>query len=171
LVLGLFGALAEFERGLIVERTQAGLAAARIRGQVGGRPPTLTPEKRAAIDTVRAAGDSPTHIARAPGVSERTIRAVPHMHPHVTTTDGPLIHGGDGQPSQWPVKEVNPLAPGLTTVAEPATPSSVCTFGDERQQRFEGLFRANFRAVASYLLARGDRDPAEEAPSRTFEVA
>lgn len=38
LVFGLFAALAEFERELIVERTHAGLKAARARGRVGGRP-------------------------------------------------------------------------------------------------------------------------------------
>ena len=38
LIFHIFGALAEFERNLIRERTQAGLAAARARGRVGGRP-------------------------------------------------------------------------------------------------------------------------------------
>lgn len=38
LVFGMFAALAEFERELIIERTQAGLAAARARGRKGGRP-------------------------------------------------------------------------------------------------------------------------------------
>lgn len=38
LVFGLFAALAEFERELIVERTHAGLKAARARGRLGGRP-------------------------------------------------------------------------------------------------------------------------------------
>lgn len=42
LVFYLFGALAEFERNLIRERTQAGLAAARARGRRGGRPRALT---------------------------------------------------------------------------------------------------------------------------------
>ncbi|MDR2723668.1 MAG: recombinase family protein, partial [Holosporaceae bacterium] len=38
LVFGLFAALAEFERELIIERTNAGLKAARARGRMGGRP-------------------------------------------------------------------------------------------------------------------------------------
>ena len=42
----MFGALAEFERDLIRERTRAGLAAARARGRKGGRPKLLTPERR-----------------------------------------------------------------------------------------------------------------------------
>ena len=42
LVFHLFGALAEFERSLIRERTRAGLAAARARGRQGGRPRKLT---------------------------------------------------------------------------------------------------------------------------------
>lgn len=46
LTFHLFGALAEFERQLIRERTQAGLAAARARGRLGGRPKSLNAEKR-----------------------------------------------------------------------------------------------------------------------------
>ena len=42
LIFHIFGALAEFERELIRERTQAGLKAARVRGRLGGRPPTLS---------------------------------------------------------------------------------------------------------------------------------
>jgi DNA invertase Pin-like site-specific DNA recombinase len=41
LIFHIFGALAEFERDLIKERTKAGLKAARIRGRLGGRPPLL----------------------------------------------------------------------------------------------------------------------------------
>lgn len=46
LTFHLFGALAEFERNLIVERTQAGLTAARGRGRKGGRPPALDKDRR-----------------------------------------------------------------------------------------------------------------------------
>jgi DNA invertase Pin-like site-specific DNA recombinase len=42
LIFHIFGALAEFERNLIKERTQAGLTAARARGRRGGRPKVLT---------------------------------------------------------------------------------------------------------------------------------
>ena len=45
LVFHIFGALAEFERNLIRERTQAGLAAARARGRKGGRPKALDGKK------------------------------------------------------------------------------------------------------------------------------
>ena len=45
LVFHLFGALAQFERDLIVERTQAGLKAAATRGRKGGRKPVVTPKK------------------------------------------------------------------------------------------------------------------------------
>ncbi len=47
LVFHIFGALAEFERNLICERTQAGLASARARGRLGGRPKSLNAEKQA----------------------------------------------------------------------------------------------------------------------------
>lgn len=45
LVFGIFAALAEFERALIVERTKAGLEAARARGRNGGAPFKMTPAK------------------------------------------------------------------------------------------------------------------------------
>src|ERR687896_1933088 len=45
LIFHIFGALAEFERNLIRERTQAGLIAARKRGRIGGRPKALTPRQ------------------------------------------------------------------------------------------------------------------------------
>ncbi len=74
LVFHIFGALAEFERTLIRERTMAGLAAARARGRVGGRPPTMTPEK---IKVARQMYDSREHtveaIAQTLGVSRKTI--------------------------------------------------------------------------------------------------
>jgi DNA invertase Pin-like site-specific DNA recombinase len=49
LVFHLFGSLAEFERDLIRERTNAGLAAARARGRLGGRPKKLADPKKLAL--------------------------------------------------------------------------------------------------------------------------
>jgi DNA invertase Pin-like site-specific DNA recombinase len=46
LVFQMFGALAEYERNLIVERTQAGLRAGRARGKLGGRPKRLSDEQK-----------------------------------------------------------------------------------------------------------------------------
>ncbi|WP_081912992.1 recombinase family protein [Sphingobium sp. ba1] len=52
----LFGALAQFERDLIRERTNAGLKAAEARGRRGGRKPVVTPDKLARAKTHLAAG-------------------------------------------------------------------------------------------------------------------
>ncbi|MDH5217155.1 MAG: recombinase family protein [Gammaproteobacteria bacterium] len=50
LTFHIFGAIAEFERNLIQERTHAGLAAARARGRKGGRKPALTPKRKEALN-------------------------------------------------------------------------------------------------------------------------
>ncbi|MGZ4306083.1 MAG: recombinase family protein [Solirubrobacteraceae bacterium] len=69
----IFGALAEFERRIIRERTRAGLAAARARGRLGGRPPLLTPEKLDAARLMREQQRTMPEIARALGVSRATL--------------------------------------------------------------------------------------------------
>ena len=56
LVFHIFGALAQFERDLIRERTQAGLKAAEARGRKGGRKPAITPDKLARARAHIAAG-------------------------------------------------------------------------------------------------------------------
>lgn len=56
LVFHLFGALAQFERDLIRERTSAGLKAAEARGRKGGRRPVVTPDKLARAQAYLAAG-------------------------------------------------------------------------------------------------------------------
>ena len=56
LVFHIFGALAQFERDLIHERTSAGLKAAEARGKAGGRRPAVTPDKLAKARAHLAAG-------------------------------------------------------------------------------------------------------------------
>jgi DNA invertase Pin-like site-specific DNA recombinase len=73
LVFHVFGALAEFERSLIKERTVAGLAAARQRGRVGGRPRAMTDDKVAAAKKLLASGSSPREVADVVGVSVPTL--------------------------------------------------------------------------------------------------
>ena len=59
LVFHMFGALAEFERNLIRERTMAGLKAARARGRKGGRPRKLTPKDLKTVRALLRSGDVP----------------------------------------------------------------------------------------------------------------
>jgi DNA invertase Pin-like site-specific DNA recombinase len=70
----MFGALAEFERSLIRERTQAGLAAARRAGRTGGRPAKLTDDDLDVATTLLANPDiTVAEIAERVGVSVATL--------------------------------------------------------------------------------------------------
>ena len=74
LVFHIFGALAEFERDLVKERTNAGLKAARKRGHVGGRKPAMTPKQVKLAKSMRK--DPNTKIAdicETLGVSRATL--------------------------------------------------------------------------------------------------
>ncbi|CAM5298263.1 resolvase [Streptomyces spiroverticillatus] len=74
LVFHVFAALAEFIRELIVIGTNDGLAAARERGRIGGRPSVATEEViRAARDLLPDPGRSITSIAKLLGVSPGTL--------------------------------------------------------------------------------------------------
>lgn len=73
LVFHTFGALAEFERDLIRERTKAGLAAARARGRVGGRPTVWTQEQREQAQRMLADGKTVSTVAQVLGVSRASV--------------------------------------------------------------------------------------------------
>ena len=74
LVFHRFGALAEFERNLIRERTQAGLVAARARGRMGGRPRRLDPVKLAlAVKLHRERNHTVEEICKMMGISKSTL--------------------------------------------------------------------------------------------------
>jgi len=87
LVFHIFGALAEFERTIIRERTRAGLDAAKARGRRGGRPPKLT-EKVLMVARAMLAEASITVEAAAKrlGVSPATLyRHLPAARAQATT--------------------------------------------------------------------------------------
>lgn len=68
-----FGALAQYERALIQERVVAGLAAARQRGRIGGRPPSIVGEKLDAIIAALDGGMSKAAVCRNFGVKRTTL--------------------------------------------------------------------------------------------------
>lgn len=73
LLLSMLAAVAEMERDLLVERTQAGLARAKAEGKRLGRPPRTTPEQRSDIRHKLGSGEPVSALARAYGVSRATI--------------------------------------------------------------------------------------------------
>jgi DNA invertase Pin-like site-specific DNA recombinase len=80
-IFHIFAGLAQFERGLIRERTEAGLAAARAQGHYGGRRPALTPEAEEQARSMHRQGVPIARVARVLGVSRPTIyRAIEGQH-------------------------------------------------------------------------------------------
>ena len=74
LVFHVFGALAEFERSMLRERTQAGLRAAKARGRVGGRPPALNADDLpAARALLRDPEITVAQAAKRLGVAQSTL--------------------------------------------------------------------------------------------------
>ena len=74
LVFHVIGAIAEFERSLISERTKAGMKAARRRGKAVGRPVALTPERLDMARRLVAEGKGRATVARMIGVGSATLR-------------------------------------------------------------------------------------------------
>jgi putative DNA-invertase from lambdoid prophage Rac len=73
MIMGMLNTFAEFERDLLIERTQAGLARAKAAGKHLGREHTLSAEQRADVRQQIAAGASVSSIAKALGTSRMTI--------------------------------------------------------------------------------------------------
>lgn len=74
LIFHIFASLSEFERNLILERTRAGIEAARARGRQGGRPKKLDKDKRKlAIDLYEGKKHSLKQICNTLGISKPTL--------------------------------------------------------------------------------------------------
>ena len=73
LTMGVINAVAQFERDLLIERTQAGLARAKSEGKTLGRPPALSGERQDLVRQRLANGESVSAIARDIKTSRQTI--------------------------------------------------------------------------------------------------
>lgn len=73
LIFDMFASLAEYERSRLSERTRAGLAAAKARGRMGGRPRTMTPQKVEAAHQLRNQGKTLKETAGILSVSVSSL--------------------------------------------------------------------------------------------------
>lgn len=76
MTMGVIAAVAEFERDLLIERTQSGLSRAKAAGKALGRPQVLSKEHQAAIVAARANGISLGVLAKEYGVSRAAVQRV-----------------------------------------------------------------------------------------------
>ena len=76
MTMGVLNAVAEFERDLLIERTQAGLKRAKAQGKTLGRPSSLSPEQERLVREKLAAGEGVRALARAYKVSPTTIQRI-----------------------------------------------------------------------------------------------
>lgn len=93
LVFHIFGALAEFERNLIRERTKAGLDAARARGKQGGRRKKLDEKKRRlAVDLYREKKHPVMEICQIVGITKPTLYAYVEESNNDTSFESTFLH-------------------------------------------------------------------------------
>lgn len=76
MTMGVLNAVAEFERDLLIERTQAGLTRAKAEGKALGRPSALSPEDQQVVRQRRSEGVSLGVLAKEYGVSRAAIQRV-----------------------------------------------------------------------------------------------
>lgn len=79
----IMAAVAQMERSLTIERTRAGLAAAKARGRQGGRKPSLNPRQTEQVRRMRDEGETLDAIAETFGVSRSTVIRV--LNPNAKT--------------------------------------------------------------------------------------
>lgn len=73
LLLSMLGAVAEFERSMILERQREGIAIAKAKGKYKGRKAALSDEQATDLKAMRQAGESVTAIAKHFGISRQTV--------------------------------------------------------------------------------------------------
>ena len=158
MVFHIFGSLAEFERDLIRERTMAGLAAARRRGRVGGRPTVMTEAKTKQAARMVKAGTTLIEVADVLGVSRTTL------YRHLKTTPPSSTSASSTAPgarldAAVPVPTTRSVVVGERSVR--ACPSC----GGEPTTRAEAMA---LRADLAVLWLHPDPDP--DNPSEVVEA-
>jgi putative DNA-invertase from lambdoid prophage Rac len=73
MTMGVIAAVAEFERDLLIERTQSGLNRAKLQGKKLGRPASLTKAESAVVLQRLKAGESVAALAKEIGTSRQTV--------------------------------------------------------------------------------------------------
>lgn len=87
LLLSMLGAVAEFERSIILERQREGIAIAKSEGKYKGRKPSLTEDRVLELQRRAGAGEKKTALAREYGISRETV------YSYLGTGDKPLTVG------------------------------------------------------------------------------
>ena len=100
LVFHLFGALAQFERDLIGERTRAGLLAAAARGRRGGRKPVVTPERLARAAALIAQGLTVREAAARLKIGKTALYAALDKTALYAALDKTALYAALGAPSE-----------------------------------------------------------------------
>jgi DNA invertase Pin-like site-specific DNA recombinase len=88
LLLSMLGAVAEFERSLILERQREGIAVAKKAGKYKGRKAALTDEQAEQLRQRAEAGESKAALAKAFGVSRETVYSYIRSRPADATAEG-----------------------------------------------------------------------------------
>ena len=108
MVFGIFASLAEFERELIIERTKAGLASARARGRLGGRPRKMDiTTLRMAMNAMQDTKSVAMEVARRLGITTTTLYA---------------YINGDGSLKEAGTKLLNQINKNITKLSENSPP-------------------------------------------------
>lgn len=159
LVFNLFASLAEFERELIRERTNAGLTAARARGRVGGRPKGLSPQAEAtalAADTLyRERKLSVAAIAQKLHVSKSTLYSY-------------LRHRGvEIGPYQKPARAQPVASTGAAEADPPKLATIRLTLRIENNSKFVRGKKRSREDIERYCLAEY---AAQRLPSGDYEL-
>jgi len=87
MTMSVLNAVAEFERDLLIERTQAGIARARAEGKTLGRPPALTKAQQAEAMQRLVTGDSVAKVARDYGTTRQSIMRIRERLGRSSATD------------------------------------------------------------------------------------